>query len=404
MIGPSGTIDPELLRGRVAALADVTWKAAISAVADNAIACLGQLSVIDFVGLEREAPHKSGRELWTMCEAQVAAIWGGVEELRAAMQPLIKEHQAHLATAQGAAAGDDLDGLDFGGDPAAPPAPRAPVAAAPATSEAGAYLRILETVWAMSFVLQGELDGFRRRLPALFKVAEGWELVSSLQDHVGHMRSAVSALCTGMFASLPGGAHNTIDDNDVELEAARELRSRIFQLRDEILALEAEMQKSSPATWQHSVQRAYGLVELFMFGPAFAWLRAGDKRSFLQHQRGLKDILGLWSPLRAEPARREIGAIARYLEALEMINQRECLVVHDRAALTKVVDALSLALKGHGSDARTAMGRGLGALAEAQGRDRELDALLVQTLAPGSPVPVEAILARAIEVLRGMGG
>jgi hypothetical protein len=96
--------------------------------------------------------------------------------------------------------------------------------------------------------------------------------------------------------------------------------------------------------------------------------------------------------------------VARYLEALEVINQRECLIVHDRHALRRVVDNLELAEAKKGAEGRVAMGRGLAALAETQGRDAHLDHLLQETLDPSAPVQAQRILERARQVLSALGG
>ena len=51
------------------------------------------------------------------------------------------------------------------------------------------------------------------------------------------------------------------------------------------------------------------------------------------------------------------------------------------------------------SKRREYIASGLAALADAQGRDKQLDQLLETTLAPGSPVPTTEILQRAKQML-----
>jgi hypothetical protein len=140
-------------------------------------------------------------------------------------------------------------------------------------------------------------------------------------------------------------------------------------------------------------------LEAFIFGPGFAWMRAIDKRVFLSQRRTLGEILALYSPLRAEPARLAIDDLARMLETMEMINQRECLMVHDRVALTAVVENMESAMAAQGPAARRFIGAGLAALSEAQGRDAILDRLMAEAMAPGSAVPLSEILRRARQVL-----
>ena len=259
--------------------------------------------------------------------------------------------------------------------------------------------RIGETVWATSFVLRSEIDAFRKRLPSLLKVPDAWELLSDLQDHVGHIRAALQAILTGIYASLypttPGAETVTHDEQSIELLASRELRQRIFALRDELLIIEAALATVPSSEWQGLLRRAVDALHGFMFGPGFAWMRASDKRSFIKQHRVISELLELWSPLRATPAKRAVQNLARYLEALEVINQRECLILHDRAALAVVVEKLEKAASAAEAARREHIAAGLAALADAQGRDKMLDQLLETTLAPGSPVPTTEILQRA---------
>lgn len=369
-----------------------------TAIVNASFACLTRLAAIDFGTLERERTSGPARGLWTAAESSVAAVWAAIEELRHTAQPLVAAHEDHFgANDAGADAAEDdpFGGGLFGDEDKAASAPKKPAPTTP-------IQRIGETVWATSFVLTSEVDSFRKRLPALLNVPDAWELLGDLQDHAAHIRAALQAILTGVYASMYPGSASAVtahDEQSIELLAARELRQRIFALRDEVVALEMTILEKPAGEWQPLLRKIVEALGVFMFGPGFAWMRAGDKRTFITQQRALRDILEMWSPLRATPAKRAVQNLARYLEALEVINQRECLVVHDRAALTAVVQNLAAAQTSPGPESRQYIGAALAALAEAQGRDRVLDAMLEQTLAPGSVVPTLLILERAQELL-----
>lgn len=393
-----GTIDPELLRARVGAIEDQALVAEVTGIVDHAIKGLTTVQGINFACLERDIAGNKPSELWESASGSVSELWAAVEGLQQAMLPLTDAYQAVVDERERIKEeeqGDDLDILAF--DVVEPSG---------GGKTKGIQERISETAWSMSFVLKNEIDSFRGRLPTLVSVADGWELVSSLQDHVGHLRGALNAIVAGIFTSLPIVLGEQAADEEVSLEltVARELRSRIFGLRDAVLEVEREMDTTRPDAWRPALGRAHKLLKAFIFGPGFAWMRAGDKRAFLNHQRQLDELLALWSALRATPAKQLIGSFARHLEALEVINQRECLVAHDRDALRRAIDNLQRASKTNDADARTAVGRAVAALAEAQGRDKVLDELLAKTLDPVSPVPAIDLQARAIEILTGLGG
>jgi hypothetical protein len=405
MLNPSGSIDPDLLRSRVETIGDAAERQVVGLVVERARGGRGSHG-IDLVTLERDAGSRGSRDLWGSVEPSVAALWARIEELREALEPLAADHEPE---GPGEA---DLESLiapppvvaDAEAAVAPPPVrrrsrPRAVSKSGVPTPEG----RIRETAWAMSFVLSSELDGFHRRLPALLRMPDGWELVGAVQEHLGHLQAGVGAVLTGVYASLPGGEACGGDVAEtLTLVSAKELRARVFQLRDDVLVVERQLTSTSGASWQPALASLLRLLDALVFSPAFAWMRAGDKRSFLVQRRALGELLVLWSPLRATPALRVVQGLARYLEALEVINQRECLVEHDRAALGRVVESLDSAPAG--AEGRAAIGRALGSLAEVQWRDRRLDDLLAQTLDPARPPPLLEILNRSREVLMGLDG
>lgn len=406
MLNPSGSVDPDLLRSRVAAILDPAEQQLVGLVVERALVCLGYHG-IDVVTLEREAGVRGSAELWASVEPGVTALWARIEELREALEPLAAEHEPEgpgeadlesLIVPPPTAAGDAEVAL------ARPPHLRRTRRAV--TREAGTpspECRIRETAWAMSFVLANELDGYRRRLPALLRMPDGWELVGAVQEHLAHLQAGVGAVLTGVYASLPGGEACGGDlAETLALVSAKELRARVFQLREDVLAVERTLAGTPGSSWQPALGSLMRLLDALVFSPAFAWMRAGDKRSFLVQRRALGELLALWSPLRATPALRVVQGLARYLEALEVINQRECLVLHDRAALERVVASLDSAPPG--VEGRAAIGRALGSLSEVQWRDRRLDELLAQTLDPARPPPLQEILSRSREVLMGLDG
>lgn len=386
-----GPVDPELLQLRLGTLRHPQERTLATAIVNTTFACLTRINNLDFTTLEREQSGGSTRQLWTAAETPISLVWRAIEELRHAAKPLADEHEVRLGDSEEVSFADNEEFLASAAQSQAVPLSMTPIQ------------RIGETVWATSFVLMSEVESFRKRLPALLNVPDPWELLSDLQDHMGHVKAALQAILTGIYTSLyptPDGTGGSIadgshDEQSIELMASRELRQRIFALRDDVLAIETSLLQTPTGDWQVLLKRVLEALDGFMFGPGFAWMRAGDKRTFITQHRGLREILEIWSPLRATPARRAVQNLARYLEALEVINQRECLVLHDRAALTIVVTELERASAAAPPDRPKHIAAGLASLADAQGRDNGLDQLLEATLAPGSPVPMNEILTRA---------
>lgn len=389
----TGWVDPELLDGRLVTLENDALRARLRVVVDRTLIAIGKVQEVPIATLEANVSGYSTMALWSGVDDAVTAMWLALEELRSGMQPLVKAFEEQ----------SEAD-IDFGltaklEEPSSEDAAGAP-AAQPLLDEDSK--RIAETAWAMGFVFAGEVREFQGRLPALLRLEEGWELVDALQGHTEHIRGALNAILGGVYSSLgDAGGESRDADQSFFLTASIELRSRLFELRDQILSIEERMKTCAPSDWHELLVEARALVNGFIFGPGFAWARATDKRTFLAQRQVLSDILDFYSPLRAEPARRAIDDLARFLDALEVINQRECLVLHDHAALSRVVASMREALTGTRQGAREAIGRGLAALSEAHGRDRLLDQMLAEAMAPGGRLPVEDILLRA-ETLVGI--
>ncbi|MEM6731868.1 MAG: hypothetical protein AAF658_09940 [Myxococcota bacterium] len=388
-----GVMDPERLHARVNKLEVEEERSEVSRIVEGGLACLTRIQSINFSALEQATGRKDSRELWDDASPAVSALWMAVEDLNGILDPLIQAHEEKQSGSD-----DDLE-FDFGeAEEVAAPT----VASTPLTP----LERIGETAWATCFVLNGELQSFRKRLPNLLKVEDTWELLSDLQDHVGHVRAAVNAILTGVYSSLP----SSLDEGDeqeenLELMASLELRVRVFELRDQVVRIEKMMTKTPPHEWEKYLRLSCQMIETFMFGPGFAWMRASDKRTFITQHRALAEILELWSPLRAMPAKNIVSNMARYLEALEVINQREMLVEHDRTKLEVVVSKLGESKRAtEPSEQRAALAGALAALAELQGRDSALDVLIDKTLDPSAPVPVSEIYELASQLLAKLSG
>ncbi len=388
-----GAMDPERLALRIRELDDDDDRDEVTRIVEGGFTCLSRIQSINFHALERSTTAKDARDIWASASEQVRGMWLAVEELNGILAPLVEAHEASQES------GDldfDLELGDSDDTPASTPEPTGPMTP---------LERIGETAWATCFVLNGEIQGFRKRLPALMKLDDGWELIGDLQDHVGHVKAAVNAILTGVYSSLPSALEDgSASEHSFELTASLELRVRVFELRDQILRIEEQMSKVPPHQWEKFLRLALQLIDSFMFGPGFAWMRAGDKRTFITQHRALAEILELYSPLRGVPAKNIVSNLARYLEALEVINQRELLVEHDREKLEVVVDNLEVARAGDSAQRRPALAGALAALAELEGRDRELDGLIAQTLDPVTAVPEAELYRLASSLLAKLRG
>lgn len=404
-------VHPDFFHTRLSVLSDASARAWAQSIGEAAFACLGKIQVIDTAALEAKADQHSPQELWCAVQDATSDVWNGLDELQKTMQPLVlaceqKENEKQDAAFDefGPQEKEEEEGLQNLQEILEPQEQDGNQDNPNQIVLEGIVQRIAETAWTMSFVLSSEVQGFQKRVPHLVGQTDPWELIGDLQDHLGRLRSAFAALLSGILTSFTNIECQTgTDEAGFELTCAKELRARVFQLRDQILDIENQLKERDKTEWKELIDQAREAIDFFMFGPGFAWMRASDKSTFLKQQQAIKQVSEFWSPFRSDMARRVIDTLARYLEALEILNQRECLVVHDRKALSVVTTELDMALKDSGPRGREALGRALSALSDAQGRDRELDRLLAQILDPTAEVPKQQILERAQMVLAQLG-
>lgn len=377
--------DPERLQARLDALlrADATLGRDVNALAQGALACLSKLLLVPFTELESQAATVAPGALWMHAGVATEGLWDAVLMLRevAASLSEMSDMQQREATGE---------------------APPALLAMLSKPGDMPIEQFVSDAAWAVGILLQGEIDAFVARLPVLLASKQGWALVEGLQDHLFQLRRILGTLLAGLYGSLsPADSEARADPTD-EREAACEVRTLVFSLREAILGIEQRLKMAPQAAWQALLQQAATALSGFIVGPGFTAMRARDKHMLTSQAAAFEQLLQLWSPLRAAPGKHAVESLARYLETLEVLNQRSVLVQHDRAKLTIVVRALEAAVQKPAAAARGDIGVGLAALSEAQWRDRELDALLALTLIPGGSLPLQEILARAKVVLAGL--
>ncbi|MEE8409258.1 MAG: hypothetical protein V3T05_06620, partial [Myxococcota bacterium] len=277
-VGATGgvAVDPELLKARLESVSDEAVREEVYTIIECAVESLRRVHEVPISALESGVAGHTAMALWSAVDDGVSAAWLSLEDLQAGMQPLIDAYEAQSGSEGGGLYDDHVPEEEA-------PAEETTDPSAPTLVLDGVTKRIGETVWAMSFVLTSELKEFRRRLQGLLKLKDGWGLLDALSSHLKHLRSTVNAILGGVYASLAGvTGESSADDQTFELTSSRELRSQVFELRDDIGATEKRLASTPPGEWRDLLRHTRDLVDHFIFSPGFAWTRAMDKRSFLE--------------------------------------------------------------------------------------------------------------------------
>ncbi|MBN1959559.1 MAG: hypothetical protein JW841_01320 [Deltaproteobacteria bacterium] len=383
MLKISVGIDLDNLYSGITRIANKQVRLQYNEILDCVSSSIIRINNFDFVHFEKQAEISLPNELWQYAEGTLSKVWISLEDLHRILNSLVLIHDTNLDEIE---TQEKITSQNIG---------------KPKTLLDGIPTQLCETAWVVCYSITREIESFQKRLPAILKIDDSWELVGAVQEHFGHLQNAITALLNGLVRCLPGSTGLTKNSgNSANLLAALELRTRIFALRDNVLCLETRAKQQSNVDILNILQDVGRLIDDFENTPAFEWMRAGDKQSIIEQHRAIEELMTFWSPMRYQPSLRAISLLARFLEALEVINYRECLMNHDRTALQKVIDNLENFSKSPGYD----IAKSMAALADIQGCDRELDRLLALALDVNSEPPWHAIIARAKEVLAGLGG
>ena len=282
-------VDPELLHARVAAVSDRELRDTLERVVEGAFAVLTELGALPLSSLEARAAEEGTDDLWDdTLQERLEALTEHVDRLCVEMEPLATATEADATGLAGVAFGDEATDepraveLDDAGDvvQAQDEPATAQASDAVADPDRAVKARVGELFSVMRFFVGGESKRFQTRMPALRQLEDGWEAVSALQDYVAATRSGLSALLVGVFTALPtlGGETSSADDH-MELLAARELRLRVFDLRESVQDAERLMRSEPSSGWKEPLDRVKRLLSAFVSGPGFAWMRAGDGQS-----------------------------------------------------------------------------------------------------------------------------
>ncbi len=287
--------------------------------------------------------------------------------------------------------------------PAAAAATSAPaVAATSAENASDLRMRLANTAWAISFMLKDEIMRFGSRMRQSHVMMDRWNLLSELQETCHKLSKGLDALTMGICSAFSSVSRDeVIPGFRSELAFSLELRRLIFELRDQVRTVRVKMDALPKEQWRHIAEEIYTLIDNFVYGPAFGWLRAFDKREVIQFRKALRNTLDNHNAS-GRDFHEPIEGTVRFLEALEVINHREILVEHDRKVLTEAAAHLETAIRLPRMEGRHEFAAAISCLSKAWGRDPQLDAMVEMTLDPMADLKQEDILTRVQLVLSGL--
>jgi len=358
------TIQPEALRGRV----EETTRLAVQALASLSRLHLPQ----DHFEEGQTIRPKTDRHL-----DLAPYVLGAVADVNRLLTQLGRQYPRGQVAAASSKSDDDFD-LEFD----LVDGPTGGGVGLASTASAGAKIsveqEVTESVHAIGGMLRSRALSFAERLRFSLRQQDSWPLLIELDDTKRRLTKAVQGLVFAMLSTFAADSRREeiLPSYRSSVREAVALRTAVADLsyhagRINSALATADKDQATPLC----VALADRLAR-FSARPAYRTLRPEDKRAFLEFRAILHNLRRETGGLRIEALRHAVEGFSKFLESLAAINQREVLVIHDRAVLTEAkgeLDSLQQRTFNRPEDLQKELGAVVEALSSLAGRSPELD-------------------------------
>jgi len=200
-----------------------------------------------------------------------------------------------------------------------------------------------DTAYALGAMLRSRVTSFAPRLRHALGQDDPWVLLSELDYYKHALIKAVQGLLFGVLAVFNDavGREEILPEYRSGVREAVELRAAVADLTFHVGRFNSAI---SNAKAEQVVPLLVGVSDRltrFCGRPAYRTLRAEDKKAVIDVRRALSAMR--YSSKNGVPVarlRQEIEGFSKFLDAMQAINHREVLVVHDRQRLTACLERI----------------------------------------------------------------
>ncbi len=331
---------------------------------------MDRLSDIDLSSFEPSADATADLAAWEEVAPFIGETMAEVNELLSAIEETIPDPDADTD--------DDFDLFGEGTENDTEPEANGEKDCDSESRVIAAY----SAIHGIAILLRREVATFGASIRKPEVVADRWNLIDHIEAFRGRFKAGIGEL---VFAATS----NLIDvEKDKVIPGYRGEVDRSVGLRRALTLLSARVvQESSLAEEEERKstairQRAHDVLKLldrFMSSKAWTTVRAADRRSFIDLRCSLAEALEEGS---CSASHETLEGLARFLESLYVINQREVLIAHDRSALPALSDTaratMRAAAEKNDERARKLLASALRLGWRLVGRDPDLDDIVVR--------------------------
>jgi len=263
------------------------------------------------------------------------------------------------------------------------------------------WAEALEKVSSIEYGLRSQYTDATSRLNVALAAGEINQVLGLLDDTQSSLSEGVHALVTAIYqAFVPAvDAATVVPGYFTQLGRALLVRRGLAQLATTLGPNNDVLQSDEADRHETVLATIRGVMQNFVGSVVCRAMRAADRWQMVEFERELVE-----QPMRL--ARQTSEGLAKYLESLRSINQREVLVIHDQRALDEMREALATARGLIDISPRTAqemLERAHQTAQRLRGRNPATDQLIAQLERYAAMLPPQQLLEQLEAVLAQSG-
>jgi len=203
-------------------------------------------------------------------------------------------------------------------------------------SEAERWAKVVERVRVIEYGLRSQQAEAVQRMEVALAAGKVRQVLGLLDDTQSAASEGVHALVSAVYAEFVPEADpaRLVPGYLTSLGRALLVRRGIAELAARVEPLNAELQGPDAARHEPALDRVRHSMRLFVSSAVCRSMRAADRWQIVQFEQQLTE-----EPLAA--ARQTCEGLAKYLDSLASINQREVLIAHDLRKLAEMRELLA---------------------------------------------------------------
>ncbi len=203
--------------------------------------------------------------------------------------------------------------------------------------------QVADATHAFGSMVKSRVLSFGERLHHALAQDDSWTLLAELDDYQHGLSKAVQGTLFGILAVFEASVRREeiLPEYRSSVSEAVELRGALTDLTYQINRFNAAIAGATSDQVVPLLVAVSDRLARFSARPEYRTLRAEDKKAIIDFRGELYSMRHRKEGVPLLPLRHAVEGFSKFLEAMQAINHREVLVVHDRQRLLEAQEQLS---------------------------------------------------------------